>query len=776
VLALLAAVLSPAACAFAQQAAPAAAIAVQGNRRIEAEDVRARFLAGPDGGLDAAAINAGIKALYATGLFTDVKVERAGGRLTVIVVEAPVIDRVQFEGNKSLKDQQLADEIQSKARGPLNAATVQADAARITDVYRKNGRYDAQVVPKTIARGKDRVDLVYEIREGAKSTIKTIAFSGNSAFPAWRLKSVLKTRESSLLSFLSGNDIYDPDRTEADRDLLRRFYLHHGYADVRVTAARGEYDAQAKGFVVTYVIEEGPLFHFGRLDVRSRVATVDARRLASMLRMTAGALYDAEAIDKSGDDLTIAIAKGGYPFAVVKPQVDRHGETGMIDVVYSVEEGPRTYVERIEIRGNSTTRDYVIRREFELAEGDAYNRNLVDRAERRLKRLNFFKTVKITAAPGSAPDRVVIDVVVEEDKTADLNFGIGYSLQDGVIGEASVSDRNLFGTGLGGKLALTMGQYVKAVNLGVSEPHFLGSSATLGLDVFGRENSVSSYQSYGSEVYGGTAKLGAPLTDEVGVEGRYSIYNQRTSLDPALMDCSPGSPPPGCYANGEASVPTKQAVLAGPAWVSMIGYTVSYNTLDNPRDPTSGVRADLKQDLAGLGGDVRFLRTTDDIRYYQPIAGDIVGVARMQGGYITGWGGQAVPLSSSFFGGPQLVRGFAPNGFGPRDLTQGTTLDNVGGTRYWATSAELQAPIPYLPPDFALKGAVFADAGSVFGYGGPALSSSFALADQRTVRSSIGAGLIWGSPFGPLRVDYAFPTTKTSYDVTQRLRFGAGPF
>lgn len=756
--------------------ASAGEIVIQGNRRIEAADIRSRFPADPQRGFDAAAIDAGIKALYATGLFTDVKVTRSADRLVVTVSEAPVIDRVQFEGNKNVKDKQLTDEVQSKPRGPFSQALVQSDVSRIVEIYRRSGRYDVRVVPKTIARGEGRVDLVFEVTEGAKTAVKTIAFSGNNAFPAWRLKGVLKTRESWLLSFLTSADIYDPDRIEADRDLLRRFYLNNGYADVSVTAAGGEYDPAAKGFQVTFVIEEGPQFRFGKVDISSRIPAVDASKLPHVLRMSSGQIFNADAVEKTSDDLTVAITKSGYPFAVVRPQINRDAVGKVVHIAYVLEEGTRTYIERINVHGNEWTRDYVILREFDIGEGDAYNRNLIDRAERRLKRLRFFKTVKITTEPGSTPDRIVVDVAVEEDKTADLNFGVGYSTVDGVLGEVSVSERNLLGTGISAKIALTAGQYVKGATIGFVEPYFLGSRASLGLDVFGKQTDVSSYQSYGSEIYGTTVKLAAPLTEEIGVEGRYSIYRQGTSLAPNLMDCSPSNPPPGCYANGEASAPTKQAVLDGPAWVSMVGSTLTYSTLDNPLDPHSGVRADLKQDVAGLGGDVRFLRMTEDVRYYQPITSDITGIGRVQGGYIAPWGGQTVPLASSFFGGPTLVRGFAPNGFGPRDLTSGTTMDNVGGSRYWATSAELQAPIPYLPPDFALKGAIFADAGSVFGYNGPALSSSFALADSGVVRSSIGAGLIWSSPFGPLRVDYAFPITKTSYDVTQRLRFGAGPF
>ena len=525
----------------AEQAVSAVEITVEGNRRIEAGDIRSRFHPNSDAHFDAAAIDAGIKALFSTGLFTDVKVKRSGDRLVVVVVEAPVIDRVQFEGNKTIKDKQLADEIQSKARGPLTPATVQSDVSRIVEIYRHSGRYDARVEPKTIIRGGDRVDLVFEIKEGAKTAVKTIAFSGNGAFPAWRLKGVLKTRETWLLSFLTSNDIYDPERIDADRDLLRRFYLNHGYADVRVTAARGEYDPATKAFVVTFVIDEGPQFRFGDLDIQSNIAAVDASKLAHVLRMKAGEIYNAEAIEKSGDDLAVMISKGGYPFAAVRARIDRNGAAKVINVAYMLDEGTRSYVERINIRGNTVTRDYVIRREFDIAEGDAYNRNLIDRTERRLKRLRFFKTVKITTEPGSTPDRIIVDVAVEEDQTADLNFGVGYSTVDGVLGDVSVTERNLLGLGVGAKIALTLGQYTKAANIGLVEPYFLGSRASLGIDVFGKQNEVSSYQSYGSRIYGTTIKLDAPVTEEVSAEARYSIYNQRTSLDAALMDCSPSN-------------------------------------------------------------------------------------------------------------------------------------------------------------------------------------------------------------------------------------------
>jgi outer membrane protein insertion porin family len=381
---------------------------------------------------------------------------------------------------------------------------------------------------------------------------------------------------------------------------------------------------------------------------------------------------------------------------------------------------------------------------------------------------------------------------VEEQSTGDFSIMAGYSLTDGVVAELSIGERNLLGRGDAVSAAVTYGQYTKGFDLALSEPHVAGSGLTVGLDLYGKQSLASDYQSYGGETYGTTFRLGTALTENLGVQWRYALYNQSTSLSPALMDCSPANPPPGCYANGEASLPVKQAVLNGPAWVSAVGSTINYSTLDNNKSPTSGVSSALSQDLAGLGGDVKFLRTTEDFRAYTPVAGDVVAMVRGQGGYITPWGGQQLPLADGFFGGPQLVRGFAPNGFGPRDLTPGTTMDNVGGRQYWATSAELQAPVPLVPTSSGLKFGLFADAGSVWGYSGtgalsassgaslPALSQSLQqsiqVADSNIMRSSLGAGLIWDSPFGPIRADYAIPVTKGSYDVTQRFKFSAGGF
>ena len=742
-------------------------IGVAGNHRIDADTVRSYFHAAAGGGYDAASLDAALKALIATGLFEHVAIEHAGQRLVVHLTEAKVLDRVAFEGNKKTKDKELEAVVESRARGTLQRAMVQADVGRIMEAYRHVGRDDVGVVPEIIDRGNDRVDLVYEVTEGSKTTVRQINFVGNQVFSKRQLAAVVKTSATNMLSFLTGGDAYDPDRIAADRELLRLYYRSEGYADASVPSAVAEYDAATRGFTLTFSIDEGPLYHFGDISLDCHVAGLDPGQLRRLLLIRTGAVFDGNALDKSTEIVGTELAKLGYPFAQATTRTARDADARRIGVALVIDQGPRTYVERIEIHGNTRTRGYAIRREFDVAEGDAYNKALIDRAERRLKNLNYFKTVKISNKQGSAPDRVILDVEVAEQSTGDFAISGGYSTTDGLLAEVKLGDSNFLGSGAAVKTSLTYGQYARAVDLSASEPYFLGTRVAAGIEFLAKQTDASSYQSYGSDVYGATLSLGTPLTEQVGVQWRYSLSRQNVTLDPASLAAAP-------------SLPIQQAALAGPAWVSAVGDTVSYNTLDNTRNPTSGISSQLRQDLAGLGGDVNFLRTTEDVRYYQSLNSDLVGMVRAQGGYITGYGGQQVPLIDSFFGGPQLVRGFAPNGFGPRDLTPGTTMDNVGGSMYWATTAELQSAIPGVPQEYGLKALAFVDAGSVFHYGGPTTfpgsTQSLQLANANIMRSSAGVGLSWASPFGALTVNYALPMTKAAYDVVQPFGFSAGPF
>ncbi|WP_439368373.1 outer membrane protein assembly factor BamA [Bradyrhizobium sp. DASA03120] len=806
-------------------------ISVEGNRRVEVETIRSYFKPGPGGRLDQAAIDDGLKALIETGLFQDVRINRGpGGQIVVSVVENPVIGRIAFEGNKKIKDEQLTAEVQSKARGTFSRAMVQSDTLRIAEIYRRSGRYDVRVTPEIIEQPNNRVDLIFTIVEGAKTGVKSIEFVGNVAFSSYRLRDVIKTRESNLLSFLASGDIYDPDRVEADRDLIRRFYLKNGFADVQVVAALTEYDPEKKGFNVTFKIEEGAQYRVGAVDFRSSIPNFDPSSMRAYSRVGVGSLYNVESVEKSVEEMQIEASRRGYAFAVVRPGGDRNFEAHTVSVVFNIDEGPRTYIERINLRGNTRTRDYVIRREFDISEGDAYNRALVDRAERRLKNLDYFKSVKITTEPGSSSDRVILIVDMEEKSTGDFSISGGYSTTDGALAEVSVSERNLLGRGLFAKASVTYGQYARGYSLSFVEPYLLDYRVALGLDLYQRQQLSNSYISYGTKTLGFSPRLGFSLREDLSLQLRYSIYQQEITLPSYLANCNnvqflppDGTPNPafnpspafananglslastnglGCYIDGEASLPVRKELAGGRTLTSALGYSLNYNTLDNNKNPTDGLIVDFRQDFAGVGGDVSYLKSVIDAKYYTPLVSDIVGLVHLQGGVLNQIGNKELRMLDQFQMGPNLVRGFAPNGIGPRDLNPYGTQDALGGTKYWGASFELQMPFWFLPKEVGLKGAVYADAGGLFDYQGPTTwlatneitttrnsnctpstinpatpgtCTGLVYDNGNTVRSSVGVGLIWQSPFGPLRFDYAVPLTKGKYDRVQEFRFGGG--
>lgn len=809
-----------------------ASIVVEGNRRVEVETIRSYFRPGPGGRLGQAQIDDGLKALIETGLFQDVRINQRGAQIVVTVVENAVIGRIAFEGNKKVKDDQLQAEIQSKPRGTFSRPTVQSDAQRIAEIYRRTGRYDVRVTPEIIEQPNNRVDLIFTINEGIKTGVRSIEFVGNVAYSSYRLRDVIKTRESNLLSFLGGADVYDPDRVEADRDLLRRFYLKNGYADVQVVAALTEYDPEKKGFMVTFKIEEGQQYRVAQVNFVSSIATLDANTLRSFSRVNVGSLYNAEALEKSIEEMQIEASRRGYAFAVVRPRGDRNFEQHTVSITFAVDEGPRTYIERINIRGNTRTRDYVIRREFDLSEGDAYNRALVDRAERRLKNLDFFKTVKIVTEPGSSSDRVILIVDLEEKSTGDFSVSGGYSTTDGALAEVSISERNFLGRGLYAKASVTYGQYARGYSLSFVEPYLLDYRVALGLDLFQREQLANSYISYGTSTIGFSPRLGFQLREDLSLQLRYSIYQQKISLPNSLANCNniiggngllAFNPTPAfanangypngstqfgatdtsgvglwCYSDGEASLPVRKELAGGKTLTSSVGYSLNYNTLDNNRNPTDGLLVDFKQDFAGVGGDVSYIKSAVDAKYYTPLVGDIVGLIHLQGGMLNKLGSD-LRMLDHFQMGPNLVRGFAPNGIGPRDINPFGTGDALGGTKYWGASLELQMPFWFLPKEVGLKGSVYADAGGLWDYKGPTgwaqtgevntagcrpartngptdVGTCFGLQydNGNVVRSSVGVGLIWASPFGPLRFDYAVPLTKGQFDRVQQFKFGGG--
>jgi outer membrane protein insertion porin family len=598
-----------------------------------------------------------------------------------------------------------------------------------------------------------------------------------------------------------------------------------------VVAALTEYDPERGGFLVTFKIEEGQQYRVATVEFKSSIQTLDGNTLSGYSHVYVGSIYNAEALEKSVEEMQIEASRRGYAFAIVRPRGDRNFEAHTVSIVFTIDEGPRTYIERINVRGNTRTRDYVIRREFDVSEGDAYNRALVDRAERRLKNLDFFKSVKINTEPGSSSDRVILVVDLEEKSTGDFSVSGGYSTTDGALGEVSISERNFLGRGLFAKAAVQYGQYARGASLSFVDPYLFDYRVAGGLDIFYREQLPNSYISYGTKTLGISPRLGFALREDLSLQLRYSLYEQEISLPSYLANCNnnfgnpnlPFNPtpafanlnglPPGgtfggatdvsglglwCFSDGEASLPIRKELASGKTLTSSVGYSLNYNTLDNNKNPTDGLLIDFKQDFAGVGGDVTYLKSAIDGKYYAPLVGDVVGLVHLQSGILNKVGSD-LRMLDQFQMGPNLVRGFAPNGIGPRDLNPFSTQDALGGTKYWGASLELQMPFWFLPKEVGLKGAVYADAGSLWDYQGPtnwALTgevntpgcikpTQFPNASAGTclglqydnsnvIRSSVGVGLIWASPFGPLRFDYAIPLTKGQFDRVQQFKFGGG--
>ncbi|GLK69518.1 outer membrane protein assembly factor BamA [Hansschlegelia plantiphila] len=774
-------------------------ISVRGNQRVDAETVRSYFTG--RGPLTQPVIDEGIRGLYASGLFSDVRVTRSGGGIVVSVSENQVINRVAFEGNSKVKDAVLTAEVQSKSRGPFNPAVVQSDAQRITEIYRRSGRYEATVTPKTINQPNGRVDLVFEINEGDKTKIQAITFEGNEAFGDGTLRDQMTTTESNWLSWIKTSDVYDPDRVNADLELLRKFYLNHGYADFRVISANADLDKTTNAFTLKIAVEEGQQYRFGAINVESNVPEIDGATLKSKIVSSAGSIYSAQDVDKSVEAMSLELAARGYAFAQVRPRGDRNLSERTIGLTYVVEEGARVYVERINIRGNTRTRDYVVRREFDIGEGDAYNQIFIDRAERRIKALGFFKTVKITTEPGSSPDRVIVNVDVEDQPTGEFSVAGGYSTSDGIIGEVALGERNFLGRGQYARIAAQFGQNASGFDFSFTEPYFLGYRVSAGFDAYVKRRDDTDYTSYKVDTYGGGIRFGFPVSEEFTIGTRYQLYQQDLKIPGRYRDIY--------NKNGNVNEDRASAAIfeaEGKTITSLAGLSLIYNTLDNPADPTLGFYAELKGDVAGLGGDAKYVRATFDGRYYHPLVLDnVIGMLRVQGGHVKAFGSDDLRVLDHFPGGPDLVRGFEPQGFGPRDVRsryangsinpfKGSPNDDpLGGTTYFGASAEAQFPIFGLPKEIGLKGAVFADAGTVFNYegirsisgvrngdgapgnlaGGTSKIEVNAM-DSKKIRSSVGASLLWNSPLGPIRFDFAKVLTKEKYDETQFFRFSGG--
>jgi len=792
-------------------AATVGAIAVEGNERIDDETIRTYVTIRPGRSFGAEDVDQSLRALFDTGLFSDVQITQRGGTLVVTVVENPVINRIAFEGNSKLKDDQLAGVVLSKERGVYSRTQAQIDAQRLLEAYRQAGQFQASVTPQVIDLPQNRVNLVFEITEGPRTRVSRINFIGNRAFSDSRLRDVIASREAGgLLGFLRSSNTYDPQKVSSDEDRLRRFYQDRGYADFQIVSSVVDLDRERNSFFITFTVDEGQRYRFGEVSVDSIIPGIDAASLRRQVESRPGTTYSADDVADSAESLTRSLATSGYAFAQVTPRLERRPETGTIDVVYIVDEGTRAYIERIEIRGNTRTRDYVIRREFDIVEGDAYNRVLVDAAERRLRNLGYFSDVRVSTAQGSQPDRVVVNVDVTEQPTGELSFGAGYSTSDGILGDLTLTERNFLGRGYGLRLAVGGGESTRTYEFGFTDPYFLGRRISAGFNVYRREYGEDDDRNYELETTGGTIALGFPLTSDLTFTTGYRLEENDISVDVPETDF-----------NGDGVIdiqdrvldlgnPVSQAVIdnAGSTITSAVNYAFIYNTLDSSKDPREGFYARVGQEFAGVGGDVNYLKTTALAAAYRPVLEDydVIGMLKGQTGHVMGTNGD-LRLADHFFQGASLVRGFKGSGLGPRDFFTG---DALGGTFFVGGTAELQFPFPVIPREFGFRAALFADAGTLVNTEvdtgdlnldgvidsrvyttGPNAPPPGALAgirdvtvvgDDGSIRSSVGASVLWASPIGPLRVDFAQVLSESdeklingeNVDQTQWFRFGGG--
>jgi outer membrane protein insertion porin family len=727
-------------------------IDVQGTQRIEGGTVLSYLALSQGQEATKEKLNESLKNLFATGFFSDASLDmQPDGTLKVIVVENPVINRVVFEGNTAMAEKDLEKEIQIKPRQVYTKSRVRNDVQRILDVYRRSGRFAVIVEPKIIQLEQNRVDLVFEITEGDRTGVRRVRFVGNTIFDDDELRDAVNTRETAWWRFFSSSDFYDPDRLNYDKELLRRFYLNNGYVDFRVISAHAELDADHKDFVITFTVDEGERYRFGKVDLNTTLKEVNVDELREKVVAKEGEWYSAELMEKSTAQLTAALGDMQYAFVQVQPKLSPDKEKHIVDVNLVINQGPRVYVERINITGNNRTLDRVIRRHIGLAEGDPMVVSRLKKSEQKLRDMGFFEEVKITQNEGTQPDQSVVNVALKEKATGEISLGAGFSSTDGPLGDFSIRERNLLGKGQDLRFSVQASFRTQQYDISFTEPYFLERDLMAGADLFRvvRDNQDSS--SFDESRNGINFRLGYPLSEHLRQNVNYSLAQTKISNVPDTASR---------YVREQEG-----SVLA-----SWIGHETIYDRRDSRINPTDGYFVRLSNDLAGLGGTVTYLRTRLGAGLYYPVADKYILNVFGEGGYITGFG-QNVRINDRFYLGGDTLRGFEYAGIGPRDLTGGAD-DALGGKRYARSRVEFTFPTG-LPEEFGLRGRVFSDAGILDDSGITPVPGED-LKNDASIRISAGVGLTWASPFGPIGIDLAQAIKKESYDKTEFFRFSFG--
>ena len=755
------------------------AIKVTGNQRIEQGTIQSYMLVQPGDRYDADRVDRSLKTLYATGLFKDVSITRDGSALVVKVVENPIINRIAFEGNHRITDDTLRPLLELRPRAVFTPELAQADRQKILDAYAKRGRFGATVEPKIIRLDSNRVDVVFEINDGTSTLVSRISFVGNHAFGESRLREVISSREEAFYRFLSNSDTYDPARVDFDKELLRRFYLKNGYADFEVRNATAELAPDRSSFFVTFTLNEGAQYKVNSIQVDSKLPNLKGSDLLPNVEQQKGEVYDGEAVERSTTALQDAAQARGYNFVLVRPRIARDTTKHTVDLVFDVSEGPRVFVERIDIVGNTRTKDKVIRREMQLAEGDAFNAAAIRRSRSRLNDLGYFNSVNITSAPGSSADRAIVTAAVDEKATGELSLGGGFSTDAGALLSAGLREKNLIGTGIDASLSGVLAQRRSEVDLSVTDPYFLDRNLVGGFDIFHVQNNNQNISAYDERRTGGALRLGYEISDHLRQALSYSIvdrnvYNVGTNASLYIQN------------------------QAGGSLLSQVGQTLTLDYRDSRTAPHAGFVINYGLDVAGLGGTAHYVRNKIDGVYYIPLerlTGDSDwGIAVSAGsGYLFNLSGRQENIVDRFFLGGDNLRGFQSGGAGPHSVpiqAGGVVFgsDSVGGKFIYNQSTELRFPLP-ISGDLGLSGRAFVDVGGLSNvsrsgalfarnvYGIPivgGLDQSIAGQHTLTPRVGSGVGVSWRTPFGLINIDVAEAVLKQRYDQTQFFRFGFG--
>ena len=796
--------------AVAQDAPPTVikTIQVQGNQRIEANTVASYLLIAPGDPYSETRLDTSIKTLYSTGLFADVSIDPRDGNVLVSVIENPIINRVILEGNKSLKSDKITDEIEAEPRAIFTRANIQEDVTRIIELYRQSGRFAATVSPKVVQQPQNRVDLIFEITEGPVTGVKRINIIGNAEFPDRRLRKEMATTESSWYKFFSSNDNFDPGRLQFDQEQLRTFYTNRGFADFRVVSAVAELTPDQEDFYITFTVDEGDEYRWGDISVDTELDELNEDFLKNLIPFRKGEIYNASRVEDAIDSLNFAAGIGGYAFVDIQPQIDRNRDTKTVDMVFNVIEGQRTYIERIDIVGNTTTLDSVIRREMELVEGDAFNRILLERSRSRVRSLRFFENVEITETQGSSPDRAIVEVAVTEQPTGELSFSAGFSSADAFLVDLSITQRNLRGRGQLLSFVIRASSNRREIDLRFTEPRFLGRNLAASFNVFDVTIDLIDEAQFRQSRTGGQVSFAFPLTEFTRFNGRYTLRQEDIEF-PDQDQCPTILADQGV---GGTTTSSTRSLLSlceqlGGRLSSIFGYSFTWDRRNDPITPTGGFDFQLSQDLAGIGGDVRYLRTDVRANFYKGLYKDVIASAALSGGYIRGWGDDSVAINDRYFKGNFEFRGFDNAGVGPRILAFETQNEGdevvefrrnaLGGNAFALANAEVSFPLGIA----SLLGSVFVEAGTVglldesdqfnvitaITQGG-AGDGLFEVGDscegitvtgvfcERTEdgldpRVTAGVSIFWESPFGPIRFDFTKPIVQQSFDERKSFQF-----